>query len=143
MKTKDYPLVTCHQAHATDVIYSSFRMAVKVDLACAKEIVSNRLEFAEAGKHYLVVDVSNVRGLTSEAKAFLQNPEGGLKDILGAAIIASNPVSALIANIFIKTPKNFPAKFFSNKKEALVWIAEQKQKVLYYDLKSPVNQPAV
>jgi hypothetical protein len=45
-----------------------------------------------------------------------------LKNILGAAFIASNPVAALIANIFVKTPKDFIARFFSNRKEALDWI---------------------
>ena len=130
MKTKEYRLVVCSFTEDADVIFSAFRTASSLELKEAVEIVDNRIDFAEGAKHYLVVDVSYVRGITSDAKAYLQNPEGGLKDILGAAIIASNPVSALIANIFIKTPKNFPAKFFSNKKDAFHWIKDLKQRNL-------------
>lgn len=130
MKTIEYRLVVCSLTEAADTIFSAFRTASSLEVTEAMEIVANRLDFAAGAKHYLVVDVSNVRGITSEAKAYLQNPEGGLKDILGAAIIASNPVSALIANIFIKTPKDFPSRFFSNKKDALQWIDELKHKNL-------------
>ena len=50
-------------------------------------------------------------------------------NILGAAFIATNPVSALFANIFIKTQKDFQAKFFSNKEDAFDWIIACREKV--------------
>jgi hypothetical protein len=71
--------------------------------------------------------MSNVRAVTAEAKKYMQEPGGGLKNILGAALIASNPVSALIANIFVKTPKNFQAKFFSRRGDAIDWVREQQR----------------
>lgn len=128
MKTKEYPHIICCSTNDEDILYSVFRFPVKIDLPCAMEIVANRLEFAQHKKHYLIVDASAVRGITSEAKKFLQTSDGGLKDILGAAIVASNPVSALIANIFIKTQKNFQSKFFYTQTDALKWIRELKQK---------------
>jgi hypothetical protein len=103
---------------------------MQVDITIAREIVASRLSFTENKKHYLVADVSKVRSVTSEAKLFMQKPDGGLKNILGAALIASNPVSALIANIFIKTPTNFQARFFSNRKEAIHWINETRLRLL-------------
>src|SRR5258708_2851302 len=126
MKTEKSPL-TIFNAAATDVIFAEFRPNLKVDLTTAKQIVANRLDFTGNKKHYLVLDMSNVRNVTAEAKNFLQQPEGGLKNILGAAFIASNPVAAMIANVFVKTPKNFQAKFFYNKKDALDWIYSRKQ----------------
>jgi hypothetical protein len=103
-------------------------MNVKVDLNVARQIVSYRLDFTENKMHYLIVDMSNIRQVTAEAKEFMQSLDGGLKNILGAALIASNPVSALIANIFIKTPKDFQARFFYNKVDASNWIVEYSKK---------------
>jgi hypothetical protein len=113
---------------SADIIFVEFIANLKVDLSTAKQIVANRLNYAGDKKHYLVLDMSNIRNVTAEAKIFLQQPEGGLKNILGAALIASNPVSALISNIFVKTPKNFQARFFYNKKDAFDWIYLRKQK---------------
>jgi hypothetical protein len=56
-----------------------------------------------------------------------QDLEIGLKNILGAAFIASNPVSTLLANIFTKT-SNIDSKFLRNEKDALSWIVELKRK---------------
>jgi len=125
MITKKFPgLVLSTPEKGCNIVFVEFDANLKVDLQMAREIVSCRIDFTNNNKHYLIADMSNIRHVTPEAKEFLQNVEGGLKNILGAALIASNPVSALIANIFIKTPKNFQAKYFSNKRDASTWIME-------------------
>jgi len=126
MKLEKNPL-TVFSTSDNDVVFAECTH-LSVDLSVAKQIVADRLDFTSNKKHYLVFDISKVQNVTAEAKKFLQHPEGGLKNILGAAMIASNPVSAMIANIFVKTPKNFQAKFFYNKKDALDWIQLRKQK---------------
>jgi hypothetical protein len=94
----------------------------RIDLFEAREIVAARFEFTQNKKHYLVIDLSNVKQVSPEAKDYLQHAEGGLKNILASALVATNPVSALIANIFVKTTKEFEAKFFTDKNEAFAWI---------------------
>jgi len=126
VKTKKYPLTTFTKEPEGDIIYVEYIKNLKVDLDVAKELVANRLDFAENKPHYLIIDVSNIKQITSEAKTYMQDPTLGLKNILGTAFIASNQVSALIANIFVKTP-NIISKFFSQKKEALLWIKELKK----------------
>jgi len=121
--------MVCSAGQSNDIIFMDFPDHLKVDLTSAREIVARRLEFTKNKKHYLVMDVSNVRQVSPEAKEFMQRPEAGLKNILGAALIASNPVSSLIANIFIKTPKNFEARFFSNKQLAMEWIYAHRQRL--------------
>lgn len=101
---------------------------LNVDLEIAKELVDRRLEIMKDTMHYMILDVSNIRRVSPEAKVYLQEREGGLKNILGAAFLAGDPVSALIANIFAKTPKDFDAKFFSSKRNAIKWILEYKKK---------------
>ena len=127
MITERYPLVDCQKEPDSDIIFAEFPRSLKIDLAAAKEIVANRLDFTKSELHYLVVDLSNVRQVSSEAKEFMQRPDTGLKNLLAAAFVATNPVSAMIANIFIKTPKNFQARFFGNKNDAFDWILSQKK----------------
>lgn len=129
MKFKKYKSATFITEDSDDIVFIEYIQELKVDLPLAKELVANRLEFTENKKHYLILNVSNAKAVTHDAKLFMQDPENGLKNILGAAFLASNPVSALIANIFIKSPKNFPARFFSKKQEAIDWIKELKNKM--------------
>ena len=128
MKKEKKPLITCSLIRDSNVIFAEFSNNLQVDLAKAKEIVDTRLALTGNKEHYIIFDLSNVRHVSSDAKEFMQRPDEGLKNILGAAFIASNPVSALIANIFIKTPKDFQSKFFSGKEEAFEWIMELRQK---------------
>src|SRR5258706_16414698 len=113
MTIKKYPMVRCTTEEGSDIIFAEFPANLKVDLAVAREIIGNRMDFARSKMHFVVIDVSNVREITPKAKSYLQQPDTGLKNILGAAFIASNPVSVLFANIFIKTQKDFEAKFFA------------------------------
>ena len=129
MKFKKYNLATFNTEDSDDIVFIEYSQELKVDLSMAKELVANRLEFTENKKHYLILNVSNAKAVTHDAKLFMQDPENGLKNIMGAAFLASNPVSALIANIFIKSPKNFPARFFSKKQEAIDWIKDLKNKM--------------
>jgi hypothetical protein len=114
-----------------DIILASFARGTRLDLEMARQIVAQRLHVTNNKKHYLVANASNVLSITAEAKKFLQKPDNGLLNISGAALIASNPLSALIANIFIKTPADFITRFFSNERDALNWIRIQKNRVLF------------
>lgn len=128
MKTKKYPLVTLSSDEEDDIIFVEYVKNLEVDLPLAEEIVANRMDFSEGKMHYVIIDTGNVKSLTAEAKAYLIQPSTGTKNIIAAAFIAGNPVAALVANIFIKSPKNFPSKFFSKKDDALNWIKELKNK---------------
>ncbi len=129
MIVKKYPLMTCSTEPDSNIVFAEFHPSQKIDLAGAREIVRNRLEFTQNKKHFLISDVTHVRQITAEAKEFLQRPEEGLKNILGAAFTGSNPVAVLIANIFIKTPKNFHAQFFTSREAAVAWIEACKIKM--------------
>ena len=128
MKTKKYPLVICSKEDNCNIVFSEFSDNLKVDLSTAEEIVANRLEFTENKKHYLIINISNVQQVTLEAKEFMAKADAGLKNILGSAFVASNPVSALLANIMIKATPSVPSKFFSSQRDALSWIKELKLK---------------
>lgn len=124
MKEKKYAHVTCQLEPGTSLVFAEYANNLKVDLEMAKEMVAHRMEFTESKPHYVVIDISNIKEVTSEAKEYMQSPEGGLKNILGAAFIANNPVAELIANIYVKTPVDFEARFFRHREEAVNWIKE-------------------
>lgn len=131
MKFKKYRLVSFRTEESEDIVFTEYNEMLKVDLPMAEELVACRLDFTENKKNFLILNVSNAKGVTHDAKIYMQDPDTGMKNILGAAFLASNPVSALLANIFIKTPKSFPAKFFAKKQDALDWIKELKNKNSY------------
>ena len=111
----------------SDVICVEFRKNLKVDETIAKQLVSERLDFIKNKNCYYIIDLSNIRHISSEAKFFMQHSESALGNILGVAFIASNPVSALLANVFVKTEKKFPSKFFAKITQAFDWITELKK----------------
>jgi hypothetical protein len=127
MEIKQFKHVSCAKYHS-NLYLSIYNKDLKVDLAIAKEMVANRIEFTENKKHYVVIDLSNIKEVTPEAKEYMQHPEGGLKNILAAAFYANNPPAELMANIYVKTPSPFPARFFPKKEEALAWINDQMEK---------------
>ena len=110
-----------------DVICVEFSKDLKIDGDTAEKLVSDRINFAKGIQYYYVIDLSNIRQITPEAKYFMQNSEKALSNILGVAFVAQNPVSVLLANIFVKTEKNFPSKFFNKMTEAIDWIVELKK----------------
>lgn len=126
MIVKQYPLITFSTEPGSDVVLMEIPVPLEVDLEKAQSIVACRLQFTENRQHYLVADTTNVQHVTAEAKEFLQQPSTGLKNIIGAAFVGNNPVAALIANIFIKTPKDFESRFFPSREAALAWIEDQK-----------------
>ena len=130
MIKKTFPLATFEVDAGNRILSAEFTANVKVDLAIAKELVRNRIEITNGNPYYLIIEFSNVREVTQKAKEYLLDADGGLHNILGAAFLANNPVSALIANIFIKSSKKFPARYFSKKADAVQWIIDLDRTIL-------------
>ena len=135
MEIKKYPLVTCSKEAGSDIVFIEYAKNLKVDLDIAKELVANRLDFTCSKKQYFIIDFSNINYFSHEAKVYMQSSEGGSENILAAAFIASNMVSTLLANVFVRKIKDVPAKFFSNKQVAVQWITDLKIKTRDYSCK--------
>ncbi len=52
----------------------------------------------------------------------MQDENGGLKNIIAVAVVANNPISALIANALIQPSETLPARFFTKETDAEDWI---------------------
>lgn len=128
-EVKELSYLVNFSAVTHDVLVAGFNTHVNVDLVLAKAIVAQRIEFMNHREHYLVADFSRVLSITPDAKKFLQQPEFGLKNILGAALVASNPLSALLAHVFIKSGALFRSRFFFNQADAISWIMKCRKEV--------------
>ncbi|MFM9838606.1 MAG: hypothetical protein ACKVOQ_10105 [Cyclobacteriaceae bacterium] len=106
-----------------DIIFGSYSPRLEIDIEIAKELVKNRIEFSDGVPAYALIDFSNVKSVTKEARDYMNDPEGGLKGVLGGAFLSNNVVATLFINLYLKINKPIvPAKFFTNKKDALEWL---------------------
>jgi hypothetical protein len=118
-----------YYTESSNIIFGGFVARTKIDLNKAKEIVADRLELMKGGKHFAILDISNVKEITYEARKYLIQKDGGMKNILGVAFVANNPVSELLASILVKTSRNVEAGVFKSRKKATDWIFEIRSKL--------------
>lgn len=111
-----------------DVIAFKYGSNLNIDLPMAKELVENRLEYCDNKPSYCLIDFTNVKSVTKEAREYMNDPNGGLRCILGGAFLSSNSVGNLFINVYLKINKPIiPARFFNNREEALRWLKKLSQ----------------
>ena len=126
---KEYKTVLFWKEEMDDILFFKYAPKLEMDIEIAKEIVKNRLEYTNNQPMYTVIDGSNLKSTTKEARDYMTSPNGGLKGILAGAFLANSVVTTVIINLYLTINKPpTPAKFFSNKQDALKWIAEIKEK---------------
>lgn len=112
-----------------EIIFFSYTPKLEIDISIAKELIRNRLEYCQGKSYFALIDFSNVKSVTKEARDYMNDPEGGLKGILGGAFLSDNAVSTLFINLYLRINKPIvPAKFFTKKEEALAWLRTIKAK---------------
>ncbi|HET8963675.1 MAG TPA: hypothetical protein VFM99_07250 [Chitinophagales bacterium] len=126
---KEYETVFFWKEEQDDVLFFKYAPKLEMDIEIAKKIVENRLEYTNNKPMYTVIDGSNLKSTTKEARDYMTNPDGGLKGILAGAFLANSVVTTVIINLYLTINKPpTPAKFFSNKQDALKWINEIREK---------------
>jgi hypothetical protein len=116
-----------------DILFSSYSPRLEIDISIARELISNRLEFTSGQPAYVLIDFSQVKSVTKEARDFMNSPEGGLNGILAGAFLSSNVVATLFINLFLKVSKPIvPARFFNNQADALNWLRKIKSEKFRY-----------
>jgi hypothetical protein len=106
-----------------DLIFGIYSPKLEIDLKIAQELIENRLEFCHGEEKYMLIDFTNVKSVTKEARDFMNSPDGGLRGVLGGAFVSNNVVATLFINLYLKVSHPvIPAKFFTNRNEALKWL---------------------
>ena len=113
-----------------DIILWNYAHQLEIDITIAKELVKTRLEYCHGKSVFALIDGTQIKSTTREARDYMNSPEGGLKGILGGAFLSKNPVATLSINLYLKINKpSVPAKFFTNKEDALQWLKRIKEEM--------------
>ena len=128
MKQKEYTHITV-MAEESDptIVIGIYKPKLEINIDVAKELVDNRLDFTKGQDHYLLVDFTNVKLVTKEARDYMNDPKGGLKGLLAGAFLSNNLVTTLFINLYLRINQpTVPAKFFTKKAEAINWLKSLK-----------------
>ena len=124
---KQYETASFWKEAEEDILFFKYSPRLEMTLDVAKEIVRSRLEYCGGASMYMVIDATNIKSATKEARDYMNSREGGLKGVLGGAFLSNNVVSTLAINLFLKVSNlPVPARFFTNKDDAIRWLRKIK-----------------
>lgn len=120
---KQYETASFWKETEDDILLFKYSPRLEMTIDVAKEIVRSRLEYCHGECMYVLIDATNIKSATKEARDYMNSLEGGLKGVLGGAFLSNNVVATLAINLFIKVSNlPIPAKFFTNKDDAIKWL---------------------
>lgn len=124
---KEYPTTAFWKEDDNDIVFFKYAPKLEMTLDVAREIVSSRLEYCQGKEVYTLIDFTNVKSVTKEARDYMNDPAGGLNGILGGAFLSNNVVTTLFVNLYLKVSHPvIPARFFTSRKDALDWLKKIK-----------------
>lgn len=126
---KEYGNITFGKIE-NDIIFFKYKPKIEIDINIARELVKSRLDYTDGQSVYTLIDFTNVKSVTKEARDYMNNPEGGLKGILGGAFLSNSVVATLFVNLYLKVSNpSVPAKFFTSSADAITWLKKIKMNV--------------
>ena len=127
----DYKAASFWKEADDNILFFKYAPKLEMTIESAKEIVRSRLEYCRGESMYVLIDGTNLKSATKEARDYMNSPEGGLKGVLGGAFLSNSVVATLVINLFLKMSHlPIPARFFTNKEEAIKWIRKIKAEKL-------------
>jgi len=123
---KEYPTIFFwKETEEEDILFFKYAPKLDISIDTAREIVRSRLEYTEGKAMYTVIDGTNIKSITKEARDYMNS--GGLEGVLGGAFLSNNVVATLVINLFLRFSNlSIPARFFTDKKDAINWIRKVK-----------------
>jgi len=103
MSEKKYKYITIwdDESHP-GIVFGIYSPKLVIDINIAKELVDNRLDYTQGNPVYTLIDFTNVKSVTKEARDYMNSPEGGLKGLLGGAFLSNNVVATLFVNLYLR-----------------------------------------
>jgi len=116
-----------------DIIFFKYAPQIEIDIAMARDMVDKRLRYTGGRDVHVLIDFTNVKSVTKEARDYMNSPDGGLKGILGGAFLSNSVVATLFVNLYLKVSNpSIPARFFTNRNEAVAWLRKIRAAKLQY-----------
>jgi hypothetical protein len=105
------------------ILYCTYKDQTVIDLPIAIEIVKDRLTFSEGKAYPILIDFSNLKSVTKEARDYMNSPEGGLNGLVCGAFVGGNAVATFFINVYLKINRpSIPTVFFTDRNEAINWL---------------------
>ena len=105
------------------ILFCSYKEQITIDLDTAKKIVKDRIEFTKGVSYPILIDFTNLKSVTKDARDFMNEPTGGLSGLVKGAFLSNSVVTTVFINLYLKINKpTIPTRFFTNKQEALNWL---------------------
>ena len=93
-------------------------------LADARESISANLRVAGGIRRGLLVDMSQVKSISREARAFYASE--GSRYAIAVALVVGSPLSRMLGNFFLGFNRpTVPTRLFSSTDEAASWLRQQ------------------
>lgn len=129
---KQYETASFWKEGEDDIIFFKYSPRLEMTIDVAKEIVNSRLEYCDGASTYVLIDATNIKSATKEARDYMISREGGLKGVLGGAFLSNSVVATLAINLFLKVSNlPVPARFFTNKDDAVKWLRKIRTEKLH------------
>lgn len=94
-----------------------------IDLDLAKEMVRERLRLLNGRTYPFLADVRQLKLATKEARDYFAKE--GVKGMTALAILIGNPLTVIMANLFITFSKPLvPTKAFRTREQAVKWLQQ-------------------
>ena len=104
------------------VLEATYKPGPKIDLAAAKIILNERLEFTEGKAVPVLVVDSGLVSMDKNARDFLSSNDG-IKGIRASALISNSKVNSMLVNFVLKISRpNLPVKVFTDRQAAINWL---------------------
>jgi hypothetical protein len=112
-----------------DILFCSYKQHLEIDITTAKRIINDRVAFMNGNLYPILIDFSNMKSVTKEARDYMNSAEGGLSGLLCGAFLSKSIVASLFINLYLKVNNPaIPARFFTDKGDAIAWLKKQKLK---------------
>lgn len=112
------------------ILFGQFAPQLVIDLDTARETINARKKFAGSGVYPFLVEVSDVKSVTKEARDYFASADG-TSNVIAAAIMTNSVLGKMMCNFFLNCSKPLvPTKLFTSREEAIKWLGKFKNKQL-------------
>lgn len=106
------------------ILFAKYHAGVYIDLNAAKNILAERLAYCQGKSFPSLVDSTQVKYWTREARAFMATPENN-QLFKAMAILVNSRTAEVIFNYYLYFNKpSIPTKSFRVEAEALKWLQQ-------------------
>lgn len=103
------------------IMHFIYKDGVELDLASAKEVVSDRLKAQGNMSYPVMCDIRGLRSVDKEARDYLAKQ--GSQQVSAVALIVGSPARKVMSNFYLAVNKpEVPTKLFISQEEALEFL---------------------